>query len=132
MNASRLALTIGIGVLLVGTVVLVRTRAQSPAQAVGEPLSVDHLAKNPAAYAEQVLTLEGVVAATVPEEKLFTVIDRAEYQACKVVTCSQYQVPIVFAGPLPRAEQLVMVTGRLIQPEPGRFLLEASRVEGVP
>lgn len=130
MKASRHALAIGIGILLVGSVVFMRTRANPRAQS--GPLSVDNLARNPAAYAEQVLTLEGVVAETVPAQQLFTVIDRAEYQACKVVTCSQYQVPIAFAGKLPQAEQVVMVTGRLVQPEPGRFLLEASRVERVP
>ncbi len=132
MNAPRLALAVGIATLLVGSAALLRNRERPAAQAVSVPLSVDILAKNPAAYAERILMLEGVVAETVPAQQIFTVIDRAEYQACKVVTCSQYQIPITFAGQLPAAEQAVVITGRLTQPEPGRFLLEASRVEHIP
>ena len=65
----------------------------------------------------------------VPEKQLFAVIDLAEYASCKVVSCSQYQIPISYAGDLPAVEASVTVTGHLTQPEPGRFLFQASALE---
>ena len=132
MNISRIALVLGLATAVGGSVVLLPTRERPVAQAATTSLGVDQLAKNPQAYTDQVVTFEGVVAELLPEQRRFTVIDRREYQSCKVVTCSQYQVPIAFAGDLPPATQAVSVTGRLVQPEPGRFLLEASRVAKLP
>lgn len=133
MNISRLALVLIVGTVLVGSVIFLRSREQPAAKPVsGGRLGVDQLAKDPTAFADQVVTLEGVVAEIVPAQQMFTVIDRAEYQACKVVTCSQYQIPIAFVGQLPQAEQAVSITGRLTQPERGRFLLQASQVELLP
>ena len=67
--------------------------------------------------------------AVVPKQKKFTIIDQSEYAECKVVTCARYEIPINFTGKLPGPEQVVMVTGKLVQPQPGRFLLKAKRVE---
>jgi hypothetical protein len=93
---------------------------------------VDQLAKSPKPYADQEVKVLGVVAGLAPDENYFTIIDVAEYQACKVVTCSQYQIPVAFAGELPQPEQTVRVTGQLTQPQPGRFLVQATRVETLP
>ena len=125
---GRFLIFLALGIVLASATLLLRARARSASR---DHLTVDQLAQHPEAFANQDLTLQGVVAARVPEQRQFTVIDAAEYQACKVVTCSQYQVPIAFAGELPAAEQLVTITGRLTQPEPGRYLLEAQRVEAV-
>lgn len=132
MGSRRLAVVLGLAVAVGGFVLVLRARDRQAVLAAAPAIGVDQLAKDPAAYTDRDLTLEGVVAATLPEQRLFTVIDRAEYQACRVVTCSQYQIPIAFAGPLPPVEQPVSVTGRLVQPEPGRFLLQASRIERLP
>ena len=125
---TRLLVLLAVAIALASTTTFLRARARSASRA---HLSVDELAQHPESYTDRVLTLQGVVAARVPAEQRFTVIDAAEYQACKVVTCSQYQVPIAFAGELPATEQLVTITGRLLEPEPGRYLLEALRVEAV-
>ena len=90
---------------------------------------MDQLATNPATFADQEVRLAGVVSAVLPEQQVFAVIDEAEYTACKVVTCSQYQIPVAYAGDLPAVEVAVTVTGRLTQPEPGRYLFRASVVE---
>lgn len=132
MKPSRVLLLVGVVLVLAASAVVVRGllgRESVPADGV---LAVDQLAKNPTAYADRVVTLDGVVSAQVPEQQLFTLIDLAEYADCKVVSCSQYQVPVAFAGDLPGVEQSVRVTGRLVQPEPGRFLVQASAVEPVP
>lgn len=125
---TRLLVLLAIVIVLASTTLFLRARARS---APRDHVSVDAVAQHPESYAAQELTLQGVVAARVPEEQRFTVIDAAEYQACRVVTCSQYQVPVAFTGELPAIEQLVTITGRLVQPEPGRYLLEARRVEAV-
>lgn len=92
-------------------------------------LNVDQVAKNPAAFADRELRLMGVVSAVLPDQQLFAVIDEAEYASCKVVTCSQFQIPIAYAGELPAIETAVLVTGHLTQSEPGRYLLEATTLE---
>ena len=102
MNVTRIALAAA--VLIVVGVVVTRTLDRTESTAVAEVLGVDQVAKNPAAFADQEVRLTGVVSAVVPDEQLFAVIDQAEYASCKVVSCSQYQIPISYAGDLPAVE----------------------------
>jgi len=95
-------------------------------------LGVDQVAQDPEAFADREVRLTGVVSAVAQEQHLFTVIDRAEYADCNAVTCSQYQIPIAYAGDLPAAKTFVTVTGRLTQAEPGRYLFQATILELAP
>lgn len=92
-------------------------------------LGVDQVAQDPEAFAGREVRLTGVVSAVVPEQQRFAVIDRAEYTDCEVVTCSQYQIPIAYDGDLPVVEAFVTITGRLIEAEPGRYLVQATAFE---
>jgi len=122
--------------IIVGAVLVV-VSAASPAPGYGQrdstvtdtTLSVDELAKNPKAFTDREITITGVVGAVVQNQKIFTIIDQSEYAECKVVTCARYEIPIEFDDELPRPEQVVVVAGRLVQPQPGRFLFKARRVE---
>ena len=93
------------------------------------PLGIEQLAKDPAAFAGRDLKVRGVVAVVAPARRLFTLIPQSEYDVCREVTCSSFEVPVSWDGPPPRSAQPVLVTGRLREPEPGRFVLEAASVE---
>lgn len=94
-------------------------------------VGVGQLAKMPATFAAVPLTLRGVVSEASANEHRFVVIDEAEYRSCKELGCSAYEVPVAFAGALPETARTVRIVGRLAQPEPGRYLLQADSVEVV-
>jgi len=128
MAFAKLGIIIGAAVLFVCLVLPDPSYGQNDST-VTDTLSVDKLAKDPKGFADREITVTGVVGAVVPKQKLFTIIDQSEYAECKVVTCARYEIPIDFTGKLPDPEQVVMVTGKLVQPQPGRFLFKAKRVE---
>jgi hypothetical protein len=128
MAFMKLAIIFGAAALLVSAE-LVPSYGQNDSTVTDTTLSVDELAKSPKGFADREITVTGVVGAVVPKQKIFTIIDQSEYAECKVVTCARYEIPIDFTGKLPDPEQVVMVTGKLVQPKPGRFLFKAKRVE---
>ena len=128
MTFVRTAIIVSVALLVISVVSPVSSYGQSDST-VTDTLNVDKLAKDPKGFADREITVTGVVGAVVPKQKLFTIIDQSEYAECKVVTCARYEIPIEFTGKLPDPEQVVMVTGKLVQPQPGRFLFEAKRVE---
>ena len=128
MTFVRMAIIVTVALLAIPVVSPVSSHGQSDST-VTDTLNVDKLAKDPKGFADREITVTGVVGAVVPKQKLFTIIDQSEYAECKVVTCARYEIPIDFTGKLPDPEQVVMVTGKLVQPQPGRFLFKAKRVE---
>jgi len=96
------------------------------------PLGVEQLAKTPAEFADRSLRVRGVVSSVAATKGAFTLIDVDEYETCRELGCAAYQVPVAFAGTLPDTAQIVLVTGRLEQPEQGRYLVRAKQVERVP
>lgn len=129
MRPAHVAILLGAVTLVVAGAVLTRTLVGDEPTAAAAVLDVDQLARSPSSFAGQEVHLSGVVSAVQPEQQLFAVIDHAEYAACKVVTCSQYQIPIAYAGDLPAVEASVTATGHLTQPEPGRYLFQATALE---
>jgi hypothetical protein len=128
MTFVRTEILVSVALLAISVVSPISSYGQSDST-VTDTLKVDKLAKDPKGFADREITITGVVGAVVPRQKLFTIIDQSEYAECKVVTCARYEIPIDFTGKLPDPEQVVMVTGRLVQPQPGRFLFKAKRVE---
>lgn len=114
---------VGAALLLVGC------ERKPPAGTDAKPLGIEQLAKAPSAYAGRALKIHGVVSSVVDEKGQFTLIDQAEYTACRELGCAAYEVPVAFAGTLPDTAQSVLVAGRLEEPEPGRYLVRADRVE---
>jgi len=128
MNIARISV---IGVLIVAiaaSIYLLRFATERDTRQPGAPLQVDELAKDPKRFADQTVTVEGVVSAVVPKQGVFVLIDQAEYADCEVVTCAVYQVPVAFSDTLPELEEAVAVTGHLVEAEPGRFVVQAARV----
>ncbi len=99
-----------------------------PAKPTYAEVGVERLAKNPAAFRGRTFVLRGVVSAVAPKQQMFTVIDQKEYDSCRELGCSAYQIPITFTGALPETARSVLITGRLEQPQPGRYLMRASQV----
>jgi cytochrome c-type biogenesis protein CcmE len=132
MKPARIAIGVLIAIAIVAALIFTRAVQTEPPETDVGPLAVDQLAKNPAASADREVSVVGVVATVLPERGLFTIIDQSEYDACKVVTCAHYEVPVAFVGQLPDVEQLVTVTGQLVQEQEGRFLLQATDVELTP
>jgi hypothetical protein len=129
MKPTRLAIVVAAAAAIVTGAVLTQSLNRIDPTAAAAVLGVDQLATNPATFADREVRLTGVVSAVLPEQQLFAVIDQAEYEACKVVTCSQYQIPITYPGELPAVEASVTITGRLTQAEPGRYLFQATTLE---
>lgn len=129
MHVSRIIILLVAASLIFVGIISMRTLDRTDSPVATEVLNVDQVAKNPSAFAGQEIDLSGVVSAVVPAKQLFAVIDLAEYASCRVVSCSQYQIPIAYAGDLPDVETPVTVTGHLTEPEPGRFLFQATSVE---
>ncbi len=119
-------------VLLTVSVALASCQAK-PNAAASAPadIAVEQLAKAPGGYAGRGITIRGVVSDVAPADKRFTVIDEAEYRSCRELGCAAYEVPVAFTGTLPETAQTVRIAGRLEQPEPGRFVVRAERVEAV-
>ncbi len=108
-----------------------RLASRSPSPRYAE-VGVERLARNPAAFGGRTFVLHGVVSAVAPKRRMFTVIDQKEYDSCRELGCSAYQIPVTFTGALPETARSVLVTGRLEQPQPGRYLMRASRVAPAP
>ncbi len=108
-----------------------RLAARPPKPAYAE-VGVERLARNPAAFRGRTFVLRGVVSAVAPQRQMFTVIDQKEYDSCRELGCSAYQIPITFTGALPETARSVLITGRLEQPQPGRYLMRASQVALAP
>ena len=101
-------------------------------RAVRSELGVEQLAKAPARFARGPLVLRGVVAFASAAEQRFTVIDEAEYRACRELGCSAYEVPVAFTGALPETARTVRIIGRLVQPDPDHYLVQADSIEVLP
>ena len=129
MSFVRAAIIVGAALLVISAVSPVLSYGQSDSTVTDTTLSVDELARNPKAFADREIMVTGVVGAVLQKQKIFTIIDKSEFAECRVVTCARYEIPIDFAGKLPESEQVVVVAGKLVQPQPGRFLLKAKRVE---
>lgn len=102
------------------------------ARAASSELGVEQLAKAPASFARGPLVLRGVVSFASAAQRRFTVIDEVEYRACRELGCSAYEVPVAFAGALPETARAVRIIGRLVQPDPEHYLVQADSVEVLP
>lgn len=122
-----------VAVLVLALVGCARNPKSVATSHAGRPeLGVEQLAKAPASFARGRLALRGVVSFANVAEHRFTLIDEAEYQACRELSCSAYEVPVAFAGALPETAQAVRIVGRLVQPDPAHYLVQADSVEVLP
>ncbi len=119
-------------VALIAVQILLAGCQKAHMEGANAPLGIEQLAKAPSDFATRSFKVRGVVSSVVARKGAFTLIDVEEYKSCRELECATYQVPVAFAGTLPDTAQVVLVTGRLEQPEPGRYIIRAEQVEREP
>jgi hypothetical protein len=76
------------------------------------------------------VVVEGVVSAIVPDQPLLALIDRGEFQRCKLTNCAALTLPVGWTGAMPEVEEIVRVAGT-IQETQGKRLFVARRLDKV-
>ncbi|MBI2501761.1 MAG: hypothetical protein HYW07_00810 [Candidatus Latescibacteria bacterium] len=76
------------------------------------------------------VVVEGVISASAPDHQLLALIDREEFQRCKLTNCAALTLPVRWTGAMPRVEETVRVMGT-IQETHGKLLFVAQRLEKV-
>lgn len=93
-------------------------------------VTIDKLAKSPGKFQGHAIAVKGVVSEVSIEKQMFTIIDDGSCGGCpSKLACGKIEIPVLYKGKLPEKKAKVVVTGQLVQPEEGRFLLKAIRVE---
>jgi hypothetical protein len=93
-------------------------------------LSVQMLAKSPQKFLGQDLTVAGVVGNVTEHKNVFTLIDKAACGGCPSKrSCGVTEFKVSYKGDPPKKRKQVKVTGRLVEVDKGRYLLEASRIQ---
>jgi cytochrome c-type biogenesis protein CcmE len=93
-------------------------------------VTIDKLAKSPGKYQGHAIAVKGIVAEVSIEKKMFTIMDDGTCGGCpSKAACGKIEIPVLYKGKLPKKKSKVTVTGQLVQPEMGRFVLKAVRVE---
>jgi hypothetical protein len=59
------------------------------------------------------VTVEGVVSAVWPKRKRLGLIDAEEFRKCRVVTCAQMTLPVLWAGEMPEIASIVHIAGEV-------------------
>ncbi len=95
----------------------------SPARVVG----VDELMKKDP-IPRTMMLVEGVVSAASSAEGSLALIDRSEFDQCRVTTCASLTLPVRWAGPMPSVAQAVRVDGE-VQKVKGKLIFAARRLE---
>ena len=120
-------------------VVVSAVNAEEPAAATDAPTSpdertqavevmhVDELAAAPENFPNEV-TLRAVVSGVNESQGVFSVIDTREYEACGVLSCAKFYLPVRYEGELPTPKTLLQITGQVVRSEKG-LVFEASQVE---
>lgn len=93
-------------------------------------LSVQVLAKSPQKFIGQDVVVAGVVGNVAEHKNLFTLIDKAACGGCPSKrSCGVSEFKVSYKGDPPKKRKQVQVTGRLVEVDKGRYLLEASKIQ---
>jgi len=120
--------------LLAATVIIA---AVYPADIFGEEtpaadkVTIEALAKKPAKFVGKELRVEGVVASVMTDDRMFLMAEKKS--ACggcpSKLSCGVTELTVFYEGKLPGKNKKLMVTGVLTEPEKGRYVFKASRLE---
>ena len=95
-----------------------------------EPLTVETLTKSAKKFVGKDVTVKGVVGSVSTEKKLFTIVDNSACGGCpSKKACATAEFKVAWKGELPARKKQVKITGRLIEPEKGQYLIEASKID---
>lgn len=91
-----------------------------------KPLGIDDFMKHVDDHKGEV-TLEGIVSAVSASDKRVALIDVAEFERCKVVTCAQYTLPVQWSGELPGVKDKVLIRGK-VETQGGKLVFVGAPV----
>lgn len=95
-----------------------------------EKVALDKLAKKPSKFMGKEIRLEGVVTRVMTDDRLFLIVDKSACGGCpSKKKCGVFELPVSYEGKLPKTRKTVKITGMLTEPEDGRYLFKASRLE---
>jgi hypothetical protein len=95
-----------------------------------EKISLNKLAKKPAQFKGKEIRLEGVVTRVMTDDRLFLIVDKSACGGCpSKKKCGVFELPVHYEGKLPKTRKSVKITGVLTEPEDGRYLFKASKLE---
>ncbi len=95
-----------------------------------EKISLSTLSKKPAKYVGKEIYLEGVVAKVMKDDKLFVIVDKSACGGCpSKKKCGVFELSVSYKGDLPDKKQTVKLTGLLTEPEEGKYLLKAQKMD---
>lgn len=93
-------------------------------------LSVQMIASAPQKFMGKDVTVKGVVGNVAEHKSLFTLIDKAACGGCPSKrSCGMTEFKVSYKGEPPSKRKTVQVTGRLVEVEKGRYMLEASKIQ---
>jgi len=107
-----------------------------PADVFGEEtpavdkVTIEVLAKKPAKYVGKEVRVEGVVARVMTDDRLFLMAETSACGGCpSKKSCGVTELTVFYEGKLPGKNKKLKVTGVMTEPEKGRYVFKASRVE---
>ncbi len=94
----------------------------------GGTVGVDQLMNNVDKY-RGTITIEGVVSAVSPKDRVLSLIDTQEFKKCAVVTCAKLTLPVRWSGTMPSVKEQVRVEGE-VKESRGKLIFEAKTLQG--
>lgn len=73
------------------------------------------------------IAVEGIVSATDAKQKTVALIDRTEFQRCRVTTCASLTLPVSWSGAMPTVGQLVRLEGN-VEDAGGKLIFAARQL----
>ena len=74
--------------------------------------------------------IRGVVSAVSPNRQMIGLIDKKEFDSCKIVTCAQLTLPVFWTGRMPQVKNTVLIEGEVKEKE-RRLIFVAQTVKKV-
>jgi hypothetical protein len=95
-----------------------------------ERVTLNTLAKKPADFVGKEIRVEGVVTRVMKDDQLFLIADKSACGGCpSKKKCGVFELSISYGGKMPKSRKTVKVTGVLTEPEEGRYLFKAARLD---
>ena len=95
-----------------------------------DKVSIEVLAKKPAKFVGKQLRVEGVVARVITDDHIFLIAEKSACGGCPAKKkCGVLELAVFYEGKLPGKNKKVKVTGVMTEPEEGRYMFKALRLE---
>ena len=102
------------------------TSAALRVSSIRKTAHVDDVMKNPDNY-PGAITIVGVVARTDSERQMVSLIDAAEFDACREVGCAELLLPVRWRGTMPESARRVTASGRIVRLD-GGLIFDATEL----